>query len=128
MVLSAIPNFNFLPQNSAVTNFFHSTYLQVAIGGFPASGYRVTLIGLILLLMLALLANAITEKLTSRKLKGIGEASIVTVLGSYLCSAYVLLPFDFSIEGVRIIAALLGAIVIAVFLTLMRAQMAPAKH
>jgi hypothetical protein len=34
----------------------------------------------------------------------------------------VLLGFDFALEGVRVIAALLGAVVIAVFYNLLRAQ------
>ena len=77
-------------------------------------------IGLIIILIIALAANAITERLTSRKAGGLLTATLITIIGSAIFQAYVLLPFDFSLEGVRIVAALLGAIVIAVFYTLIR--------
>ncbi|HEV8191583.1 MAG TPA: hypothetical protein VGP82_08870, partial [Ktedonobacterales bacterium] len=83
---------------------------------------RITLIGLIIITLLALLVNAITERLTSAKPGGLLAAIIITILGSILAATYVKLPFDFTIEGVRIIAALLGAVVIAVFYTLIRNQ------
>jgi hypothetical protein len=51
---------------------------------------------------------------------GLFTAVLVTIIGSVITAAYVSLPFDFAIEGVRIIAALLGAIIIAVFLVLFR--------
>lgn len=122
MILADIPNLNFIPQSGAMDSIFHQTYLQVAIAGFPAGGYRVTLIGLVIILLIALTANALTEVLTKKKLNGLAEATIVTIIGSYLASAYVLLPFDFALEGVRIVAALFGAVVIAVFLSLLRSS------
>lgn len=125
-LLAGIPNYQFLP-TGPTENLFQGTYLTVAINNVPAGGYKVTLIGLIIIIIIALAANAITEKLTSNRIGGLFGATIVTILGSYLTSAYVLLPFDFELEGVRIIAALLGAIIIAVFYTLTRQAMKPAK-
>jgi uncharacterized membrane protein YeaQ/YmgE (transglycosylase-associated protein family) len=77
---------------------------------------------LIILVIIALGANAITERLTGRKAGGLLLATLITVLGAALVQAYVLLGFDFALEGVRVIAALLGAVVIAVFYNLLRAQ------
>src|SRR5579862_8338368 len=121
-IFLAIPNYNFIPQGTALDTIAHKTFVTFAIAGFPNPPYTITLIGLIIIAILAIAANGITEKLTGRKVGSMTVAIIVTIIGSALASAYVLLPFDFALEGVRIIAALLGAIVIAVFLTLIRAQ------
>ncbi len=119
MVFLAVPDYHFLPPGG-MENLFQGTYLTISINNIPPGGYKVTLIGLIIIILLAFTANAITERLTTKKVGGLFSATLVTILGSYLCSAYVLLPFDFALEGVRIIAALLGAVVIAVFWTLTR--------
>lgn len=119
MVL-AIQNINFIPNTGILDQIFHQSWLTVSILGFPKGGYRITLIGLIIILIIALAANAVTEKLTSRKVGGLFAATLITIIGSAIFQAYVLLPFDFALEGVRIIAALLGAIVIAVFYTLIK--------
>ena len=118
----AFQNLNFIPNSGVLDQIFHQSWLTVSILGFPKGGYRVTLIGLIIILIIALAANAITERLTSRKAGGLFTATIITLIGSALFQAYVLLPFDFALEGIRIIAALLGAVVIAVFYTLLRGQ------
>jgi uncharacterized membrane protein YeaQ/YmgE (transglycosylase-associated protein family) len=123
MVL-AIQNINFIPDSGPLDLIFHKTWLAVSVFGIPPNGYRITLIGLLIVLIIAIAANAITEKLTSRKVGGLLAAIIVTLFGSWLFSAYVLLPFDFALEGVRIVAALLGAIVVAVFYTLIKGQFA----
>lgn len=121
MVLSAIPNIVF-PFNSTLDLIFRQSWIQISVIGIPAGGYRVSLIGLLIIIILAISANAITERLTGRKPGGVGFGIVITILGSILTAAYVLLPFDFAIEGVRIIAALLGAVVIATFYTLLRTQ------
>lgn len=122
MTLAAIPTYNFIPSSGILNDIFHKTWLAVSIVGIPQDGYRVTLIGLIIILVIAIAAMAITERLTSKKLGGLFAGVLVTLLGSWLFSVYVNLPFDFALEGVRIIAALLGAVVIAVFYTLIKGQ------
>lgn len=126
MVL-AIQNINFIPNSGILDQIFHQSWLTVSILGFPKGGYRITLIGLIIILIIALAANAVTEKLTSRKVGGLFAATIITIIGSAIFQAYVLLPFDFALESVRIIAALLGAIVIAVFYTLLKGSVGGKK-
>lgn len=121
MVL-AIQNVNFIPNNGILDQIFHQTWLSVSVLGVPRGGYRISLIGLLIVLVIAVAANAICERLTSRKVGGLFAAILVTLIGSWLFSVYVLLPFDFALEGVRVIAALLGAIVLAVFFTLIRGQ------
>lgn len=126
MVL-ALQNIDFIPDHGILDQIFHQTWLAVSILGFPKEGYKITLIGLLIVLVIAIAANGITEKLTSRKVGGLFAAVIVTLIGSWLFSAYVNLPFDFELEHVRIIAALLGAIVIAVFYTLIKGQVSGKK-
>ncbi len=127
MVLSAIPEINFIPNSGLLDQIFHQSWIRVSILGAPSGGYLITLIGLIIIVLLALLVNALTERLTSAKAGSLAVATIITILGSLITVAYVKLPFDFAIEGVRIIAALLGAIVIAVFYTLIRSQFKSSK-
>lgn len=120
MVL-AIQSLNFIPNSGILDTIFHKTVFTIQIAGFPKTPYKLTLIGLIIIMLIALAANGVTERLTSKKV-GLWTAVLITIIGSALFSAYVLLPFDFALEGVRIVAALLGAIVIAVFYTLLRGQ------
>ena len=115
-----MPDIHLVPDSGPMNLIFHQTWLQVSILNVPPDGYRVSFIGLIIIILLALLVNALTERLTSKKMGGLFTAVLVTIIGITLTAAYVRLPFDFAIEGVRIIAALLGAIVIAVFLVLIR--------
>lgn len=122
MILAAIPSINLIPNSGPIDQIFHQTWLEVSVLGAPAGGYRITLIGLLIIVVIALAANAITERLTSSKAGGLLVATIITIIGSILAATYVKLPFDFAIEGVRIIAALLGAVIIAVFYTLIRSQ------
>ncbi|MGZ3601286.1 MAG: hypothetical protein ACXWQR_16965 [Ktedonobacterales bacterium] len=122
MALAAIPTYNFIPSSGILDDIFHKTWLAVSILGIPPSGYKVTLIGLLIILVIAIAANGVTERLTSKKVGGLFAGVIITLLGAWLFSVYVNLPFDFMLEGVRIIAALLGAIVIAVFYTLLKGQ------
>ena len=127
-MLLAIQSINFIPNSGILDQIFHQSWLQISVLGFPAGGYKITLIGLIIILIIALAANAITERLTSKKVGGLFAAVIVTLIGAWLFSAYVLLPFDFILEGVRVVAALLGAVVIAVFWTLIRGQAGGGKR
>lgn len=120
MVLAAIPDIQLVPNSGPMDLIFHQTWLRVSILGVPPDGFQLSFIGLIIIVLLALLVNAITERLTSRKMGGLFTAVLVTIIGSVITAAYVNLPFDFAIEHVRIIAALLGAIIIAVFLVLLR--------
>ena len=120
MVLADIPQIQLVPNSGVMDLIFHQTWVRVSVFNIPPDGYRLTLIGLIIIVLLALLVNALTERLTSKKMGGLFTAVLVTIFGSVLTAAYVQLPFDFAIEGVRIIAALLGALIIAVFLVLFR--------
>lgn len=126
MVL-AFQNINFIPNSGILDQIFHQSWLTLSILGFPKGGYRLTLIGLLIILVIALAANAVTERLTSRKVGGLFAAVIITLIGSAIFQAYVLLPFDFALEGIRVIAALLGAIVIAVFYTLLKGSVSGKK-
>jgi uncharacterized membrane protein YeaQ/YmgE (transglycosylase-associated protein family) len=122
-ILLSIPNLEFIPRNGGfLDTLFHKTALTLTILGFPHGGYTLTLIGLLIIGVLAFAVNGITERLTGRKVGSLATAVLVTIIGSAIAAAYVLLPFDFALEGVRIIAALLGAIVIAVFYSLLRGQ------
>jgi uncharacterized membrane protein YeaQ/YmgE (transglycosylase-associated protein family) len=120
LVLLDVPNIQIIPDNAAMNLIFRQSWLAISLFGVPPNGYRVTFIGLIILIILALTVNAITEKLTSKKVGGLLFALFITILGSAFTAAYLLLPFDFAIEGVRIIAALLGAVIISVFWVLIR--------
>ncbi|MGH2487715.1 MAG: hypothetical protein ACRDHE_17075, partial [Ktedonobacterales bacterium] len=123
MILASIQPWNPIPIHGFLDTVFHKTVFTIRIFGYPkTSPYSLTLIGLLIIVLIAVAANAVTEKLTSKKVGGLFMAVLVTILGSALVAAYVKLPFDFQVEGVRIIAALLGAVVIAVFYTLIRGQ------
>src|SRR5260370_3932678 len=120
VLLSASPNLTFIPTSGPLDLIFHKSWLAISVFGAPTGGYKVTFIALIILVIIALGANAITERLTGRKAGGLLLPTLITVLGAALVQAYVLLGFDFRLEGVRVIAALLGAVVIAVFYNLLR--------
>ncbi len=131
MVLASVQEVNLIPNNGGFLDLlFHHTYLIINIFGFfdKSGGYKVTLAGLIVLLVVALAAAAIAERLAGSKPgKSIITPLLLALLGSYIFSLYVLLPFDLIIEGVRIVAALLGAIVFGVFYVLISKQAAPKK-
>jgi len=127
MVFAAVSNFNIVPSSGVFNTLFHQTSFTVKVFNVPANGYTLNLIQLIILLILAVAVNAITERLTTKKVGGLFAATIITIIGVYLINAFVTLPFDFAIEGIRIIGALIGAIIIAVFYTLIRAQTSGGK-
>jgi hypothetical protein len=118
-VASAAPrNLNFIPSDGSFFDLlFHKTSLSLQVFGQPKPPFSINLIQFIIVLFLAFAINGATERLTGRKV-GMWTAVILTLIGSWLFSNYVILPIDFAIEGVRIIAALLGALIIAVFYTL----------
>lgn len=123
MVLANVVTVNFLPTSGLLDTIFHQTWLAVNILGWPGGGgYKLTLIGLILVLIIATAATAVAERLAGAKPGGMLLAVIITLFGAWLFQAYVLLPFDVAMEGVRIVAALLGAIVVSVFYVLLRKQ------
>ena len=118
---TTIPNY-LLPMNAFFNTVFRQTALTIKVFDVPKSGYTLNLIQLIILLILAVAVNAVTERLTSRRVGGLFLATIITIIGVFLIESFVSLHFDFAFEGIRIIASLLGAIIIAVFYTLIRNQ------
>ena len=128
MVFAAIPDLEFIPRSGFWDSLFHQTWITISIFGMPAGGYKITLIGLLIIVLLALTAAAISERLTSRKPGGLAFTVLITILGSLLTAAFVRLPWDFIIEGVHILAALIGAVLIAVFYTLIRSSASSSKH
>jgi uncharacterized protein YqgC (DUF456 family) len=101
---------------------FIDTWLRISLFGQPPNGFLLTLIDLIILAILAFAVNAITEWLTTKKLGNLFAGIVVTIIGALLMVAYVKLPFDFAIEDVPIVAALIGSIIVGVFYTLIRAR------
>jgi uncharacterized membrane protein YeaQ/YmgE (transglycosylase-associated protein family) len=120
MTLAGVTSINFIPNSGILDLIFHQTWLAVNILGWPGGGYKLTLIGLIIVLIIALAAAAVTEKLTGSKPGKMWVTVLITLFGAWLFQAYVLLPFDINLEGIRIIAAFLGAVVVAVFWVLIR--------
>lgn len=126
-VLAAVPSYNPIPTTGILNTIFYQTNLRVQVLGWPANGYYINLIQLIVLVVLAVVVNFVTERLTSKKPGGLVTGVILTVIGAYLLQTYATLPFDFAFEGVRIVASLLGAIIVGVFYTLIRAQFSGSK-
>ena len=119
---SGVQNLNFIPTDGGFFDLlFHKTALTIEVFSQPKPPFSINLIQFIIVLFLAFAINGATERLTGRKV-GMWTAVIVTLIGSWLFSTYVNLPLDFAIEGVRIIAAILGALIIAVFYTLIGGQ------
>jgi hypothetical protein len=116
----ALPDITFLPKEGALHTILYSTYIKVQVDGFPNPPMMLTLIDLIILTFLAIAINGIVERLTGRKGHPILLAILFTILGSALTIAFMRLPFDFELEGERIISPLEGGIVSAVFYSLLR--------
>jgi uncharacterized membrane protein YeaQ/YmgE (transglycosylase-associated protein family) len=123
----AFTNLNFIPNSGFLDQLFHQTSITIQVLGLLHPPFYINLIQLIIILIIAIAVNAIAERLTSKKIGGLGAAVIVTLIGSYVATQYIKLPFDFGLEGVRIVAALIGAIIIGVFYTLIRAQFSSGK-
>jgi uncharacterized membrane-anchored protein YitT (DUF2179 family) len=121
MVLAvAIPGLH----EGILKTIFVDTWVSLSLFGQPAGGFKLTLIDLIILAILAFAVNAIAEWLTGRKIGSLLAGMIVTILGTFLILAFVRLPapLDFAIEDVAIIAALIGSIIIGVFYVLLRTR------
>ncbi|HEU5349299.1 MAG TPA: hypothetical protein VFU63_11875 [Ktedonobacterales bacterium] len=127
MILAVISNLDFIPHSGFWNSLFHETWISLSIFGTPSGGYKLTLIGLVIIVLIALLAAAISERLTTKKPGGLAMAVLITLIGSLLAAAVLRLPWDFALEGVHILAALAGAVLVAVFYTLIRSASAPAK-
>jgi hypothetical protein len=120
MVLSTVYHIDIIPTSGIFDLIFHQTWIAISILGFPANGYKLTLIALIILVILALAAAAVIERLTGAKPGQLLLTFLITLLGAYLFQVYVALPFDIIIEGVALVAAFLGAVVIGTFYVLIR--------
>lgn len=129
MVTASVQYVNLIPNTGFLDLLFHKTYIIVNILGFFGDpGYKVTLAGLIVLLIVALAAAAVAERLAGSKPgKSLLTPVLLALLGSYIFTLYVRLPFDIVIETIPIVAALLGAIVFGVFYVLISKQAAPKK-
>ena len=123
LILADVGNYNFpITPGSFFDLLFHQTGITIQIFGALKPPFSINLIQLIIFIFLAIAVNGVTERLTSKKVGGLFTAVVVTIIGAAIFSAYVLLPFEFILEGVRIFAALFGAIIIAVFYSLIRGQ------
>jgi hypothetical protein len=126
--LGDIGSYNFpITPGSIFDLIFHQTSVTIQLFGALKPAFYINLIQLIIFIVLAIAVNGITERLTSKKLGSLLAAVIVTIIGAAIFSAYVHLPFEFILEGVRIFAALFGAIVIAVFWVLIAGQVKGGK-
>jgi hypothetical protein len=119
------PNISIIPNSGILDLVFHQTWIAFNILGWPGDGgIKLNLIQLIILVIIALAALAVTERLTGSKPGGLIAGVVIVVIGTWIVTRFVILPgsLGLSIEGVPIIAALLGGIVIAVFYVLIRKQ------
>ncbi|MBA3823405.1 MAG: hypothetical protein H0X24_05780 [Ktedonobacterales bacterium] len=129
MFLGNVTTIQLFPTSGFFDQLFHQTYVRINILGLIANGgYTITLAGLIIILLIALAAGAVSEALAGEKIgTSILPAVLITLLGAYIFTAYVNLPTEIIIENVHVVAALLGAIVFGVFWVLLRRARAPKK-
>jgi uncharacterized MnhB-related membrane protein len=108
---------------------FVDTWISLSLFGQPPDGFKLTLIDLIILALIALAVNAIAQWLTKQKIGNLWAGMVVTILGAFVILTFVRLPapLDFAIEDVAIIAALIGSIIIGVFYVLIRARASKQK-
>jgi uncharacterized MnhB-related membrane protein len=126
MVLAvAIPGIH----DGILKTIFVDTWISLSLFGQPAGGFKLTLIDLIILALIALAVNAIAQWLTKQKIGNLWAGMVVTILGTFVILTFVRLPapLDFQIEDVAIIAALIGSIIIGVFYVLIRARTSKQK-
>src|SRR5579871_5968267 len=90
----------FLPTTGIIDQIFHQTWISISVLGEPNGGYKVTLIGLIIIALIAFAVNVVIERLTGRKTGGLARAVGFTLVGAFLVSAFVSLPFEIIVEGV----------------------------
>jgi hypothetical protein len=112
----------FLPTSGLFDLIFHRTWIAVSVLGVPNAGYQLTLIGLLIVAFIAVVVNVFIERLTSRRTGGLARAVGFTLVGAFLVSAFVALPFEVEVEGVRIITTLVGSLIIGVFYNLLKGQ------
>jgi uncharacterized membrane protein YeaQ/YmgE (transglycosylase-associated protein family) len=127
MVLAASSTtVNFIPTSGFWNTIFHQTWINVNLFGLLGpNGFTINLIGLIIVALVGLAATGITERLAGEKPgKNLLMPIFLTILGAYIFSALLSgrLPFEIIMEGIPLIAALLGAIVFGVFYVLIRKQ------
>jgi hypothetical protein len=121
MVLAVIlPGFH----EGILKTIFIDTGITFTVLGQPASGFHLTLLDLIIVGLLAFAVTAITEWLTGQKLGKLFTGMVVTILGALLVLMFVHLPapLDFAIEDIAVVAALIGATIVGVFYSLIRAR------
>jgi hypothetical protein len=121
MVLAVIlPGFH----EGILKTIFIDTGITFTVLGQPAGGFHLTLLDLIIVGLLAFAVTAITEWLTGQKLGKLFTGMVVTILGALLVLMFVHLPapLDFAIEDIAVVAALIGATIVGVFYSLIRAR------
>ncbi|HEV7127907.1 MAG TPA: hypothetical protein VGN32_10745 [Ktedonobacterales bacterium] len=137
MTFAGVAPINIIPDTGILDTIFHKTWLAINVFGVPSActptnskgcgGYAITLIGLIIIIIIAAAATAIAERLTGAKPGGLLAGILITLFGAFLFSVYVNLPFEIILESVHLIAAFLGAVVVAVFYVLLRNQVKGTK-
>jgi uncharacterized membrane protein YeaQ/YmgE (transglycosylase-associated protein family) len=125
-IFAAVPSFHIIPSSGIMNTIFHRTDLSIQIVGWPTPAYHINLIQLIILIVLAVVVNFVTEFLTKNK-SGLVTGVILTVIGAAIFESFAHLPFDFAIENVLVLASLIGAIIVGVFYTLIRARFGGSK-
>jgi hypothetical protein len=126
MVLAVVlPGFH----EGILKTIFVDTWISISLLGQPAGGFKLTLIDLIIIALLAFAVTALTEWLTGQKIGNLFAGMMITIIGALLVVMFMRLPapFDFAIEDVPIVAALFGAIVVGVFYVLLRARTSGGK-
>ena len=118
---------NLVPSSGIWDQIFHQSFITVNILGLlnGQKGISINLIGLIIVAVVGIAAVGITERLTGGRMGGsLLLPIILTILGAYVFIALLgnVLTFDVVLEGIHLVAALLGAIVFAVFYVLIRGR------
>lgn len=128
-MILATTSVTIFPDTGIWNTIFNDTWLNVNLfGWFGPDGVKITLAGLIVILIVGLAAASIVERLAGAKPgNNLLSVAILTLLGAYIFIGAVKLPFDLILQGVPLVAALLGAIVFGVFYVLIRKQVSPPK-
>lgn len=120
-------SFDPIPHTGILDLIFYKTQAQLQVFGWPAKGYSINLIQLIIVLALAVIVVFVTERLTRGKVGGLLVGVIITLIGAFVIQAVTTSIPDFVFEGVRIVSSLVGAIIIGVFYILIRARFSGGK-
>src|SRR5262249_60553570 len=85
VLLETVRNFTFIPTDGGLLDtIFHKTNFAINILGKPGgAGYRLTLIGLLIIFVIAITANFVPERLTNKKVGNLMGATLITILGSW---------------------------------------------